>query len=364
MQRTTLPFAVQLSGVLNIPAARRAAAAIVMRHEVLRTTFPIRDGRPIQYVSSREQLDWAVCDLLSVSPSERDRTAQMLGVREAAKPFDLQRGPLLRVRLLRLNYDDHVLLLTMHHIISDAWSIEVLVRDFTALYAGFCQGYVAALPPLPIQYGDYAAWQRSWLTGNLLATQVSYWRTQLAELSPLELPTDYARPAERSPSGAVVAVTFDDETTASFRAVCQQEGVTLFMLLLAAFQLALGRYAGQTDVAVGTVVANRTRVETEHLIGFFINTLVLRTDVGGVRTVRDLLARVREITLGAYSHQDVPFEHLVDVLQPQRDLARSPLFQVFLSLNNVPVTRSRDSGRYDGEVFRTRIDSGEVSISC
>ena len=330
-----VPIAVRFRGSLNLSAVRQSLTSIVIRHEVLRTTFHLSNGEPVQRVRSEPQLDWRVCELTRLPPFHREDAVHVAVGLEAARPFDLSRSS-LRVRVLRLESDDHVLLVTMHHIVSDAWSMGVLVREFTAFYAALQARQNLVIPPLAVQYGDFAVWQRNWLTGSVLEAQVAYWQSQLEGLSTLELPTDRPRPSERRPTGTRVNITIDVATTTELRRVGRQEGVTLFMVLLAAFQLQLGRYARQSDVAVGTVIANRGRLETEALIGFFVNTLVLRTVMRGVRTVRDLLARVRDVTLGAYAHQDVPFEQLVQLLQPERDLGRSPMFQALLEFNNSP----------------------------
>src|SRR5262249_10220315 len=241
-------------------------------------------------------------------------------IEEAQRPFDLAHGPLVRTTLLRLASEDHVLLLTLHHIIFDGWSTEVFWRELVALYSAIDTGQPLSLPALPIQYADFAVWQRQWFQGEVLAAQLAYWKRQLGnDLPVLNLPTDWPHPSIQTFRGARHTVGFPQRLSAALKALSQQEGVTLFMTLVAAFQTLLFRYTGQTDLVVGTPIAGRTRVETESLLGFFVNTLVLRTDLSGNPLFRKLLGRVREVTLGAYDHQDLPFEKLVEALQPVRD---------------------------------------------
>ena len=318
-----VPQALRLSGDLDVGGLERALGVLVARHESLRTRFAEVAGRPVQVVEPAGPVRLVAED---VAAGEVEAVARG----EAAVPFDLERGPLLRVRLLRVGAGEHVLLLTMHHVVSDGWSQGVLERELGALYGG------AELEPLPVQYADYAVWQREWLRGRVLEEQLGYWRERLAGLEPLDLPGDRVRPAVESHRGARVRAELDPELTRGLRELSRREGVTLFMTLLAGFQLVLGRTAGQQDVAVGTVVAGRQRVELEGLIGFFVNTLVLRTGLGGNPSVRELLARVREATLGAYGHQDLPFEKLVQELRPERDPSRHPLFQIAFGLQNAP----------------------------
>ena len=240
----------------------------------------------------------------------------------------------MRVKVLRLGEEEHVLLVTMHHIVSDGWSMGIMAREIGQLYGAYVKGEESRLAELPVQYGDYAVWQREWLEGEVLEEQLKYWRKQLGEMEPLDLPTDHVRPAVMSQRGASVGFGLSGELSEKLKELSRGEGVTLFMVLLAGLQVVLSKYAGQQDIGVGTVVANRNRVEVEGLIGFFVNTLVLRTEVGGSPSLKEVLRRVREVTLGAYQNQDVPFEKLVEELQPERDLSRSPLFQVMLVLQN------------------------------
>src|SRR5262249_41864095 len=274
-----------------------------------------------------------VVDLRAIAVDERATVVRLMAVEEGQRVFDLRRGGLLRQTLLRLGAEEHVLLFTMHHIVSDGWSMEFLTREVSALYAAYASGGESPLAELPIQYADYAVWQREWLQGEVLEEQLGYWRKQLAGApAVLELPADHPRPEQQSHRGANLQFQLSTEVTAGLKQLSQHEGVTLFMTLLAGWQLLLARYSRQPDVVVGSPVANRTRAEVEALIGFFVNTLVLRTDVNGELRVRELLQRVREVCLGAYAHQDVPFEMLVEQLQPERNMSHTPLFQVMFTL--------------------------------
>jgi len=329
-----MPAAVRLTGELSFTALEQTFSEIIRRHEVLRTTFVSTDGEPIQIISPALLLSLPIIDLSELAEREREAEAQRLASYEAQQPFDLSTGPLFRIQLLRLSEKEHILLCTMHHIISDGWSIGILIREVATLYEAFSHNQPSPLPELPIQYADYAIWQREWLSGEVLDAQLSYWREQLAGVpAVLELPTDHPRPAVQSFRGAAHHIHLSAELTEQLRQLSRSEGVTLFMTLLSAFSVLLSRYSGQEDVVVGTPIANRTRVETESLIGFFVNTLVLRTRIEATESFRELLKRVREVTLGAYSHQEVPFEKLVEELQPERDLSHSPLFQVMLVQN-------------------------------
>jgi amino acid adenylation domain-containing protein len=328
---------VRLNGDLNIEALERTLSEVVRRHEVLRTSFISVGGEPQQVIGAITEIKLPLEDLSHLPAEEREQEAQRLAGEEACESFDLSRGPLLRARLLRLAADEYVLLVTMHHIVSDGWSMSVLVREVSALYEAYCTGVESPLPELTIQYADFAMWQRQWLIGDVLEEQMSYWREQLRDLSTLELPTDRVRPAVQTYRGARIGFALGQEETAALKELSRREGATLFMVLLAAFQVLLSRYSGQTDIIVGTDIANRNQAETEELIGFFVNQLVLRTQLSRNPTFKQLLTQVREICLQAYAHQDVPFEKLVEELQPERDLSRSPLFQVKLVLQNAPV---------------------------
>ncbi|MBZ4423048.1 non-ribosomal peptide synthase/polyketide synthase, partial [Myxococcus sp. RHST-1-4] len=335
-----VPTALRLEGALDVSALEKAFAELVRRHESLRTTFPAEAGQPVQRISPPGPLPLPCVDLSALPEPQRDAEARRLAAAEARKPFSLAEGPLLRTALLRLGAEDHVLLLTMHHIVSDGWSVGVLVREMAALYAAFRDGQASPLPELTLQYADYAAWQQEWLRGEVLESQLDWWREQL-EGAPavLELPTDFPRPAVRSFKGATLTTTFPPEVAAAVRAFSQREGVTPFMTLLAAFQVLLSRYSGQDDIVVGTDIANRNRAETEGLIGFFVNQLVLRSRLDEATSFRSLLAQVRRTTLGAYARQDLPFEELVKAINPERSLGHAPLFQVKLVLQNAPMSR-------------------------
>jgi hypothetical protein len=276
-------------------------------------------------------------DLTAIPESDRETEARRLGTLEAQRSFDLAKGPLVRARLLRLAAEDHILLLTMHHIVSDAWSAAIALSELSALYEVFVAGKASPLQELAIQYADYAAWQRNWFRGDVLEKQLAYWRKQLAGAPPLlDLPTDRPRPAVRSFHGAYESIPFSAELSNSLKKFSQQEGVTLFMTLLAGFSALLSRYSGQEQIVLGTDLANRTTAETEKLMGFFINLLALRTDLSGNPSFRDLLGRVREVALGAYAHQDMPFDKLVEELQPQRSLGHNPLVQALFVMQNTP----------------------------
>ncbi|HET7113360.1 MAG TPA: amino acid adenylation domain-containing protein, partial [Pyrinomonadaceae bacterium] len=299
--------------------------------------FGDEGGRPVQVVNPTMPLTLTIEGVPGDTAAERAETARLLARQEAELPFDLKRGPLLRVRLLRLDDDEHIALLTMHHIVSDGWSTSVLVNELTALYSAFSEGRPSPLAELPLQYADYAVWQREWLQGETLDTQLGYWREQLRG-SPalLELPTDKPRPAVQTYNGATEPWHLAPELSARLRQLSRDEGTTLYMSLLAAFTVLLSRYSNQTDIVIGSDIANRTRKETENLIGFFVNMVLLRSDLADNPTFAELLARVRETALGAYAHQDLPFEKLVDELQPERSLSHSPLFNVVFVLQNMP----------------------------
>jgi len=334
----TMPAALRLEGPLDVGALSRSLAEIVRRHEALRTTFPTVDGQGRQRIAEAWTLSLPVLDLTAEPPEAREAEVRRLAEQEARRPFSLSQGPLVRAALIRLAEQSHVLLWTMHHIISDGWSMGVLVREVGALYAAFAAGQPSPLPELSIQYADFAAWQRRWLSGEVLDAQLAYWKKKFAGAPPaLELPTDRPRPPVQTFRGAALPVQLPRALSDALVAFSREEGVTLFMTLLAAFQALLSRYTGQDDIVVGSPIAGRTRAEVEPLIGFFINTLVLRADLSGEPTFRELVRRVREVTLGAYTHQDVPFEKLVEELEPRRDLSRSPLFQVMFVLQNAPM---------------------------
>ncbi|WP_164003015.1 non-ribosomal peptide synthetase, partial [Pyxidicoccus caerfyrddinensis] len=340
-----LPAPLRLEGTLDTAALERSLTELVRRHEVLRTSFPEEAGQPLQIIAPPAPLPLERVDLSALPADKREAEAHRLIEAECRKPFSLAQGALLRALLLKLADTEHVLLLNMHHIISDGWSMGVLVREVVALYEAFCQGKPSPLPELPVQYADFAAWQRQWLQGETLEAQFSYWRQQLAGAPQvLELPTDRPRPATPSYRGATLARQLPRALSQALQALCQREGVTSFMALLAGFQSLLSRYSGQTDIVIGTDIAGRTHADTEGLIGFFVNQLVMRGDLSGDPTFRELLGRARQVALGAYAHQDVPFEELVRVLNPERSLAHAPLFQVKLALQNTPTSELKLPG--------------------
>ncbi|MEM7356698.1 MAG: condensation domain-containing protein, partial [Acidobacteriota bacterium] len=341
----SMPSSMRLRGDLAVVVLERSLNEVVRRHEGLRTTFASTGGRPFQTVNPSQRLELPSVDLRSVDAARREREVERLSTQEAATSFDLARGPLIRVRLLRLAEEEHVLLLNMHHIVSDGWSINVLAREMTGLYKVFFHGETSPLPELAVQYADYAYWQRQWLSGRVLERQLAYWRKQLADLPRgVQLPSDRPRPALRTYRGAHRSLTLSQALSQKLEALSRRRGATLFMTLLAAFKVLFYRLAGEDDFAVGTPVAGRNRSEAEALIGVFLNTLVLRTDLSGNPTFSDLLGRVREVTVGAYAHQDLPFEKLLDELQPQRDLSRTPFFQVFFNMFNLPFEEMRLPG--------------------
>src|SRR5829696_8022234 len=330
----------RLEGHLDVSSLEASLNEIVRRHEALRTIFSTHDGEPVQIILSELLLPLPLIDLSYLPTSERETAIRQLCEEEASQPFDLSTGPLLHARLLRLSKlpgEEHVLLLSMHHIISDGRSIGLLIRELATLYEAYARGAKSPLKELSLQYGDYAVWQREWLQGEVLEQQLAYWREQLGDAPPvLELPLDKQRPATSSFHSETLSCNLSKKISEGLKAWSRKEGVTLFMNLLAAFQLLLWRYSGQEDVSVGTPVAHRTRAETEELIGFFVNTLVLRTELSGNPTFRELVQRVKETALGAYAHQDVPFEKLVEELAPERNLSVTPLFQVMFAMENTP----------------------------
>ena len=333
-----IPFAVRMAGHLDVAALQRSVWEVVRRHEVLRTTFASVDGKPVGVVHDSAEISMPVTDLTSIPVERLDDTIRELTAGETRTLFDLSTGPLIRTRLLVLAPGDHILLLTLHHIVSDVWTRAVINHEISAIYEAFHRGEPSPLPELPVQYADYAAWQRNWLSGEVMEAQLTYWRMQLATAPRLlELPTDRPRPAVRGSRGARRALALSPELTKGLRELARREGVTLYMLLLAALDVVLYRYTGQRDIVVGSPIAGRTRAEIEGLIGFFLNTLVLRVEVSDDLTFKELLQRVKAVSLGAYAHQDMPFERIVQELDYERDLSRSPLFQVIFNLQNVPM---------------------------
>jgi amino acid adenylation domain-containing protein len=333
-----IPAALRIAGALDVAALAKSLNEIVRRHEALRTSFRLVDGRPVQIIAAAQVVTLGTADLSELPEREREAEVRRLAAEAAWRRFDLARGPLLRASLLRLGQDRHVLLVTMHHIVADGWSLELFFRELSALYKSFSGGG-PALPDPPVQYADYATWQREWLQGETLDEQFAYWQRQLADApAALNMPTDHQRPPIQTFRGGQQFITLPGKLTAVLRALSRAERTTLFMTLLAGFKALLHRYTGATDVLVGTPVANRGRVEIENVIGFFVNTLVLRTSLAGDPSFRESLSRVRKVSLEAYAHQDVPFEKLVEELQPVRNLSLSPFFQVLFTFQ--PALRS------------------------
>ena len=328
-----MPFPLRLRGALDPAVLARAASEVVRRHEALRTTFATVDGVPVQVIAPPAAVAFPLVDLAALPEALREDEGARLLAAEAKTPFDLERGPLVRLALLRFAAADHLLLLDMHHIVSDGWSIGLFFDELSALYPAFAAGLPSPLAALPIQYADFAIWQRGWLRGEVLAEQLAYWRERLAGAPPaLEVPTDRPRLAVQTHRGDVVHHAFSGELTSALHGLSRREGASLFMTLLAGFKLLLARLADQDDVVVGSPSAGRRRVETERLIGFFLNNLVLRSDLSGDPTFRQLLARVKEGALAAYRYQEVPFEKLLEELQPERQLSRTPFFQVLFNM--------------------------------
>ena len=321
--------ATQLTGRLDVPALHRSFNEIIMRHEALRTVFKAVDGEPLQIILPSLTLELPIVDLRGIaSDTERDHELRRLCTAEAQRSFDLARGPLLRITLLRLSEEEYILLRTIHHVVFDGWSSGILAQELAAFYKAFSDGTPLSLPALPIQYADFAQWQQQWMRGAVYKREIAYWKKKLENLPTLHLPTDRPRPPVQKAHGAREYFAFSESLSARLKSLGNRHQVTLFMTLLAAYQTLLYRYTGQNDIVVGSPVAGRNRSETEGLIGFFLNMLVLQTDLSGNPTFRELLSRVREVCLESYAHQEVPFEKLVEELQPDRDLNRNPLFQV------------------------------------
>ncbi|HEX6040872.1 non-ribosomal peptide synthetase, partial [Longimicrobium sp.] len=348
-----MPFALRLRGALDARALRRALDGVVRRHESLRTTFAEHDGEPVQVIHPPSPVPLPVVGLDALPAQAREGQARRLARAQALRPFDLARGPLLRAVLLRLDGDDHVLCLTLHHVVSDGWSTDVLVREVAALYDAFRRGAPApSLPELPVQYADYAAWQRGWLAGPVLEEKLAWWRGRLAGAPPLlEVPTDHPRAPGLSAGAGSHPVSLSAEASARLRTLARGEGATLFMALLAGWQALLGRYAAQADVVVGTPVAGRAHAEVEGLIGFFVNLLPLRVDLAGDPTGMELLGRVRASALAAYAHPEVPFERLVEDVVAERSLTHAPLFQATFSLERTDAAQAPALAGVDAEPF-------------
>ncbi|MBS9426295.1 amino acid adenylation domain-containing protein, partial [Photorhabdus caribbeanensis] len=364
-----VPMALRLHGQLDISAWQQALNRLFARHEALRSIFTSMDGQPqVELLPAALGLPMSKHDLRKVS--DADKQLERLCVQEAEAPFDLAGGPLIRAGLIQRADDDYVFLLTQHHIVSDGWSAGVLMRELSALYTSFSMGLPDPLPPLAIQYPDYAAWQRQWLSAERLQIQSDYWRMKLADAPVLlDLPTDRSRPSQQSFAGALLPVNLDAELTQSLKRLSEQQGVTLFMTLLAAWATVLSRLSGQEDLVIGTPSAGRSRQEVESLIGFFVNTLALRMDLSGAPKVAELLARVRQTALAAQEHQDLPFEQVVEIVQPPRHLAHTPLFQVMFAWQNnegmewpmpgltvSPAEQRIDIAKFDLELSLSEVD--------
>src|SRR5205809_2730976 len=362
--------AIQIDGPLDYAALERSLTEMSRRHETLRTTFATEDATPVQIIHPPTELKLQQLDFTTVSEEQREKEARRLMREEAVCSFDLVTGPLLRAKLLRMEPEKHLLLLTIHHIVSDGWSMGVLHQELFTLYEAFIHGQSSPLSELPIQYADFAVWQRQYLQGDLLAEQLDYWREQLKDLTTLDLPTDRPRPPMQTFTGATHEIHLPLTLVKDLNLLGRKEGATLFMTLLAAFQTLLHRYSGQDDIVVGTPIAGRTRAEFQGLIGVFVNAVVLRTNLSGNPTFNEVLARVREMVLGAHAHQDLPFEKVVEELHPRRDPSRNPLFQVAFALQNTPRPSPPFSGlkvstiaayrniRFDLEVHLTEVDDG------
>ncbi|NEQ84081.1 MAG: AMP-binding protein, partial [Moorea sp. SIO2I5] len=331
------PTNIRLTGSLKVNVLERAINEIVGRHEVFRTSFIPVDGQPIQAIAPSLTVKLLIIELSHLPSNEQEIEVERIAVEEAQQRFDLSKLPLIQAKLLRLSEEENILLLTIHHIIFDGWSAGVLLKELAVNYEAFATGKSSPLPPLPIQYADFAIWQRQRLQGEKLESQLAYWKKQLGGSLPvLELPTDRPRRPVQTFQGAKQNLLLPQNLSDSLKKLSLRAGVTLFMTLLAAFQILLYRYTGEEDIIVGTPIAGRDSIEIEQLIGVFINTLVLRTQLNGNFTFSELLAQVREVALGAYAHQDIPFEKLVEELQPERDLSHTPIFQVLFQLRNLP----------------------------
>ena len=355
-----MPGAARLTGRLNIEALEQSLTEIIRRHEIMRTTFVVEDDTPVQIVLSAQPVQIPVIDLSYVSANEREAEARRLATAEAQRSFDLSRGPLIRFKLLRVNTEEHILILTVHHIVFDGWSTGVLISELSMLYTAYANGNVSPLPDLPVQYADYAVWQREWLQGEALDQQLSYWKKQLAGApEALNLPADKPRPATGINKGARQSFELSPALVDSLKRVGQDQRATLFMVLLAAFQVLLSRYTGQADVIVGAAVSNRNRAEIEGLIGFFVNMLVMRGDLSGDPRFTSYLGKIRDVALEAYAHQDLPFESLVESLPIGRALNRTPLFQVAFVLQNEPTTELKLAGL---ELSPVEVDSEQTQF--
>ena len=324
-----------LTGPTNVSALEKALKEVVRRHEALRTTFRSAGGRPVQVIAEKMSFEMPLIDLGGQPKADREVEAERLTREAAMRRFDLAKGPLFCAVLIRLSEEEHILSLTMHHIVVDEWSMGVLASELAAIYKAYDKGEASPLAELPIQYADFAHWQREWLQGEVLENHLAYWRKQLEGVRVLQLPTDHPRPAVQTYRGACQSLLLSGTLVNALKALSQNEGATLFMLLLAAFNTLLYRHSGQEDIVVGSPIANRNRAEIEGIIGFFVNSLALRTNLAGNPTFRELIRRVHRVALGAYEHQDLPFEKLVEELNPERDMSHTPLFQVMFNMAHV-----------------------------
>jgi hypothetical protein len=335
-----VPAAMRLEGRLNLYALMESFKRLIARHEILRTRFETINDLPWQRIEASLDFNLALVDLTLLGEDERRIEGERLSTEEAQLPFDLTKLPLMRAKLIRLNEQEHLLLLTMHHIISDGWSRGVLAREIAAFYEAQARGEEANLRELKIQYGDFAHWQREWLSGEVLEEHLGYWRRQLGRGVPeLRLPTDYPRPEKQSYGGGIERFEIGEELSGRLRELSREESATIFMTLLAGFKALLQRYSGQAEIVVGADIANRNREETEGLIGFFVNMLVLKSELGGEMSFREVVRKVKEVSIEGYSYQDVPFEKIVEEIQPERGLDRSPMFQVVFVLQNTPMPK-------------------------
>jgi len=336
-----VPRAVRLAGPLNVSALRRSLSEVVRRHEVLRTTFTTIDEQPVQIVHQAQPVALPVFDLSNLPEAEREASIQALYTAETSRPFNLADDLLLRASLVRVGDEDHVIFFTLHHIVSDGWSSGVLINEVVALYDAYSHDRPSPLLELPVQYADYAVWQRQQLQGEILEEHLAYWERKLRGAPVLKLPADRPRSKVLSIRGAQYIIALPSSLTDALNELSRREGTTLFMTLLAAFKALLCRYTGQEDISIGIPIAGRNQVETEQLIGFFINTLVMRTDLSGNPSFRELLGRVREVAVGAYAHQELPFERIVEELQPERSAGSQPFYNVMFVYQNMPAS-SRD----------------------
>ncbi len=358
-----MPLALLAEGDLAPEVLERSLSRVVARHETLRTRFASRQGRPVQVVDPPSGFALAQIDLSGLAAEPRTAEARRLAAAEGARPFDLARGPLLRGALLRLAAAEWGVLLTLHHVVSDGWSLGLLMNEVSTLYSGLARGEEPALPALPIQYADFTAWQRGWLSGDVLAAEIAYWRARLAGVPPvLDLPLDRPRPPVQALRGGFQTLELPLAVSASLRELARRDGATLFMVLLAVWQTLLGRLAGAERLAVGTPIAGRNHLETEKLIGFFVNTLVMPLDLSGEPTFQELLSRSRESCLGAYAHQDLPFEKLVEELQPERSLAHAPLVQAVLALHHVGAGADAEAPGLAGVRLSPLVDLGARQV--